>query len=473
MECKWLVVDLDGTLVNTNMLYESFWSSLSSDKRVLFKLLPNLSSGRARIKRILSESSQVLPELLPYNRDVIKYIEEWKQVGGKVALVTASDQQIADMIADHLSLFDEVKGSDGAINLKGEQKAEYLSTRYGDQSFIYIGDSTADLAVWKHSKRAVTYTNSTSLKTSAEAISLDAIHLNQSEISPKEYLRALRPHQWLKNTLVFLPLIAAHEFSYNTLYDAIITFISFSLIASSVYLINDLLDLSYDRSHHRKKNRPLAAGSIPIAHGTIMAPFLLFSGLLIAYLVDMALLWVVISYFALTFLYSLSLKHIVIVDTLVLAILYSLRIYAGGVATDIALSVWLITFSFFLFFSLAAVKRQAELVETLKSDKKKLFGRGYEISDLQVVTMMAIASGYVSALVLTLYINSDDVLLLYTSPQILLGICVIFFFWINRMVLVTHRGNMHDDPLVFSLTDRTSQICFILITFFIGGAMFL
>lgn len=470
---KWVVVDLDGTLLKTDMLFESFWNSLASDWTILFRVLPDLFSGRAKLKEILAETDNTDPAVLPYNEEVISYIQSRKAKGDSIALVTASDQKIADKIAAHCLLFDHVKGSDGITNLKGTEKANYLSNTFGEQSFTYVGDSKADLQVWKCAKKAVTFTQSAKLRKTVEAISSDVTHLNQTNRKVYHHFRALRPHQWLKNILIFLPMVAAHEFTDGKLISALFTFISFSLIAASVYLINDLLDLSFDRLHHRKKNRPLAAGKLPLSHGTFLSPLLLILGLTIAVTISIEVLWVIAVYFILTSLYSLFLKQVAIFDILVLAILYSLRIYAGGVATEIYLSIWLIAFSLFFFFALAAVKRQAELVEATKSIQEKINGRGYNSSDLQIVSMMAMTSGYVSILVLILYINSDKVLLLYSSPQFLWGITLVLFYWLNRMVMVTHRGLMHDDPLVFAISDRASLISFFLITLLIVGGTFL
>lgn len=470
---EWVVVDLDGTLLNSDMLYESFWNSLASDWKILFRLVPHLFSGRAKLKEILAGSDNTDPAILPYNEEVLNYIRSRKSIGDSIALITATDQKIVDKIADHLSLFDLVKGSDGDTNLKGIEKANYLNNTFGKKAFTYLGDSKADLHVWKYAKKAVTFTLSQKLRKNVEAVSSDVTHLNHTNQSVYQYFRALRPHQWLKNILIFLPILTAHEITEINLLSALFTFISFSLIASSVYLLNDLLDLNSDRLHHRKKNRPLAAGKIPLSHGTILAPLLLMFGFTIAFAISLDVFLVIAVYFIITSIYSLTLKQVAIFDILVLAILYSLRIYAGGVATEIYLSIWLIAFSLFFFFALAAVKRQAELVEANDSLKEKISGRGYNSSDLQIVSTMAMTSGYISILVLILYINSDEVLLLYSSPELLWGITLVIFYWLNRMVLVTHRGLMHDDPLVYAISDRTSLICLILIAILVYGGTFL
>ena len=269
----------------------------------------------------------------------------------------------------------------------------------------------------------------------------------------------MRPHQWLKNLLVFLPMLAAHQFDGGTIFAALLAFISFSLVASSVYVLNDLLDLAADRAHPRKRLRPFAAGTIPIAHGTFMAAGLLGLGALIALLVGGNFLLLMVAYYVLTTAYSLALKRRLVIDICVLAGLYTMRILAGGAATDLPLSVWLLAFSVFIFLSLAAVKRQAELIDAANRGQLEASGRGYQVDDLPIISMIAIGAGYVSVLVMTLYVNSPAVLELYSVPEALWGVCAILLYWVTRMVMKTHRGEMNDDPVVFSVTDRTSQIC--------------
>ncbi|MEX0279235.1 MAG: UbiA family prenyltransferase [Ruegeria sp.] len=467
-----VVVDLDGTLIASDMLHETFWASLSQDWRTLFKAPAALLRGRAALKNALQATAEVDATALPYNQAVIGYIKAARDTGQKVALVTASDQRIADQIADHLGLFDEVYGSDGRTNLKGEEKARFLQQRYGSEGFVYLGDSRADLDVWDKSAKAVTVGASDTLRRAVDNLSCESEHLNATGISKKSYIKALRPHQWLKNVLVFLPMIAAHDLSASVLAHSILAFISFCLIASSVYVVNDLLDLSADRAHPRKRNRPFASGSIPVSQGLFMAVGLLVSGFLISALTSWAFFGVMVVYFAITTAYSITLKRKLIVDVCTLAGLYTLRIIAGAVATGIELSVWLLAFSIFLFFSLAAVKRQAELVDSAARGKLGATGRGYHVDDLPLMTQMAIASGYLAVLVLALYLNSPSVVELYAWPTVLWGICPILLYWISRIIMTTHRGNMHDDPIVFAARDRVSQVCFILVgALALGGAV--
>ena len=258
-------------------------------------------------------------------------------------------------------------------------------------------------------------------------------------------------------------MLAAHELSLLIFLRALIAFASFSLIASSVYVLNDLLDLKGDRAHPRKRLRPFAAGTIPIARGTVMAVSLLLAGLIPAIWLGLPFLKVMVVYYILTMAYSLRLKRQLVVDIFALAGLYTIRILAGGTSSAIPMSVWLLAFSIFFFFSLAAVKRQAELVDGLKSGKLKAHGRGYHVDDVPIVAMMALASGYVSVLVMALYISSPQVAQLYTQPGYLWGACLVLFYWLSRMVMTTHRGKMNDDPVLYAAKDRVSLICFALI----------
>lgn len=276
----------------------------------------------------------------------------------------------------------------------------------------------------------------------------------------------------MKNILVFVPMLAAHDITGTTFFASLLAFISFSLVASSVYVLNDLLDLDADRAHPRKRLRPFAAGSIPIASGTWMAGGLLGMGGLIAAFLGPAFFAVMAGYYALTTGYSLYLKRRIVVDICVLAGLYTVRIVAGGVANAIPLSVWLLAFSIFFFLSLAAVKRQAELVDNVKQGKLKASGRGYHVDDLPIISMVSIAAGYVAVLVMALYVSSPGVMQLYANPEVLWGVCAVLLYWITRTVMLTHRGWMHDDPVVYAAKDRISQVCFLIILgFVLAGAI--
>jgi len=470
---KILVVDLDGTVLCSDMLFESFWSAFGTDWRSPLLSVISLVKGRAALKRHLAQAAEIEPATLPYNKQVLAYIEDWRLNHGRVVLVTASDQEIADRIALHLGAFDEVHGSDGKRNLKSKTKAQFLIERYGEGKFAYIGDAEADVPVWKSAAKAITVNASSALRRKAERACSNVEHLSSQASSLLPYLKALRPHQWLKNTLVFLPMLAAHQWSGDTLLSSLLAFICFSLVASSVYVLNDLLDLSADRAHPRKRNRPFASGSIPLSHGSVMVIGLISLGICLAALMGMAFLAVMLGYFVLTTAYSLHLKRRMVVDICVLAGLYTARIVAGGVATGIDLSVWLLAFSTFFFLSLAAVKRQAELIDSAARGKLIASGRGYHVDDLPIISMVAIGAGYVSVLVMALYVNSPAVVKLYSRPEALWGVSAVLLYWITRTVMVAHRGGMDDDPVVYAAKDRISQICVLLILGLVFGGAWL
>jgi len=458
-----LVVGLDGTVIRSDMLFESFWACFSKTWTTPLLALSSLASGRAALKRRLCMMASVDAALLPYNSEVIAYLERWRVTGGRTALVTASDQMLANAVAAHLGLFDETHGSDGLRNLKGEAKAQFLSARFGEGRFDYIGNAAADLPVWAKASKAITINTAPGLRAKVDSVARKAEHLTGSTQGIAPYLKALRPHQWLKNILVFVPMIAAHAFSPVVLWQSVLAFVAFSLMASSAYVLNDLLDLAADRVHPRKRLRPLPSGDLPIAHGTLMVPVLLVLGLVCAAVLGWLPLLVAGGYFVATSAYSLALKRRMVVDICMLAVLYTTRVIAGGAATGIPLSVWLLAFSIFFFFSLAALKRYAELVDGVNSGKIKAHGRGYHVDDLPLIGTMTLASGYVSVLVMALYLNSPVVAELYGNPTALWGVCPVLLYWISRMVIITHRGAMHDDPIVYAVKDRISQLCLVLI----------
>jgi len=462
-----LVVDLDGTLLRSDMLFESFWSALGRDWRSPVLSAAALSRGRAALKRHLAQACRIEVATLPYDAEVIAFIKAWRGAGGRTALVTASDHELAAAIGAHLGVFDEVHGSDGRSNLKGERKGRFLEDRFGREGFAYMGDAAADLPVWKRAAKAITVNAPDSVRRGAERVCDLVEHLGTGTRSVRPYIKALRPHQWLKNVLVFLPVLAAHQLDAQALLPALLAFVAFSLVASSVYVLNDLLDLAADRAHPRKKDRPFASGSIPIAHGTWMAAGLLFMGAVLAAVLGGDFLLVMLGYYLLTTAYSFYLKRRIVIDICVLAGLYTTRIVAGGVATGIPLSVWLLAFSVFFFLSLAAVKRQAELIDSAERGNLDANGRGYRVDDLPIITMVAIGAGYVSVLVMTLYVNAPAVMDLYGRPEALWGVCAVLLYWITRTVLITHRGQMHDDPVVYAARDRISQICFLIILGFV------
>ncbi len=466
-----LVVDLDGTLLRSDMLFECFWAATANDWRAPIHAFAAYKDGKPALKRVLAEAGRPDIARLPYDPNVIEYVERHKAAGGRTALVTATDQDLAQSVAHHLGIFDDVYGTTADRNLKGEVKAAFLVETFGEDGFVYIGDSTADLPVWEKAKGAVTVGASASLRNAAGAANPNVTHLSSPEPLFRPVLKAMRLHQWLKNALIFVPLVASLNFSWLGFLQCILAFLIFGLVASSGYVLNDLLDLGPDRAHLRKRNRPMASGRLPVPKGTALFPILLGAGLFLSLFLGLAFTGAILFYFIMTMSYSLWLKRKVMVDICVLAGLYTLRIVAGALATGIVPSIWLLALSMFFFFSLAAVKRQAELVDMKDSGKSSIAGRGYRLDDLGIVTQIALSSGLVSVLVMAMYLNEASVTLRYSTPVLLWGVNVVMLYWITRMVFVTHRGRMHDDPLIFAVTDRTSQVCLSLMILLFAGAV--
>lgn len=465
-----LVVDLDGTLLRSDMLYECLWSAMGRDGWATVTAMGRLQQGRAALKRALVDLSEIDAATLPYDDEVVARIEAWRATGGRVSMATASDQALADKVAAHLKIFDEVHGSDGVRNLKGAEKAAFLSERFPD-GFTYVGDSAADLAVWKNAEHAISVGASSKVVASLDAGATPAEHLLR-EAPPRALLRAMRPQQWLKNLLVAVPLIADPGHGIGALLPILAAFIALSLAASAGYLINDLLDLSDDRSHPRKRMRPFAAGTLSPSVGTQAIPILLAISFITALLVSPALLGAVALYFVATVAYSVKLKQHTLIDICLLAFLFTLRIIAGGVAINSGLSVWILAFSMFIFFALAAVKRLAELTDK-ETAAREASRRGYIAEDRRIISQMAITSGYLSVLVLALYVDEPTTQAKFGTPWLLWGVCPLLIFWISRMVLKADRGEMHDDPMIFAVTNSTSRLVVLFCVILVTGAMFI
>jgi 4-hydroxybenzoate polyprenyltransferase/phosphoserine phosphatase len=454
-----LIVDLDGTLIHTDMLHETVLRTLRDNPLGIFRIPLWLSRGKAVLKRNLAGQTDVDAAHLPYNDDLINWLRRERAQGRKLILCTASDRLIAETVSSHLGIFDEVMASDGVTNLSGIQKAKALEQRFGKSGFDYAGNSSADLTVWKCSRNGVVVNASRSVARQAK----DICHVEQifppKQIKLTTWRKALRIHQWMKNLLLFIPLLAAHQITnFAALQSLLLAFVSFSLCASAVYLSNDLLDLESDRQHPRKRNRPFASGALPVWVGVALTPLLLVASATLATYVGGTFFRWLLLYFVLTCAYSFGIKRIILMDCLVLAMLYTIRIVAGAAAAKLSLSFWLLAFAVFLFLSLAYVKRYAELELQLAHGKTKVLGRGYYTSDAPLVQTLGISAGYASVVVLALYLNSEAVTKLYRTPEVVWAAVPILAFWVSWMWMQAHRGNMHDDPLVFAIKDVASLL---------------
>ena len=453
-----LCIDLDGTLIRSDLFAESFFALLRINFLNFFAFVGWLLKGRAHCKRQLADRVDIDSESLPYNEELIQFLREERASGRKLVLATASDAKYAQAVARHLGLFDDVLASDGQVNLKRHRKAAALVRAYGEKGFDYAGDSRADLPVWSKAAKSIAVNVSPAVVENLRQVTEVERVFNSPTGGLKDYIRAIRLTQWLKNLLVFVPLMMAHLVGeLSMVINALIAFVAFGFCASSVYLLNDLLDIAQDRKHPSKRKRPLAAGTISIQSAVALIPVLLLLGLGLALLLPLAFLGILGIYYVLTLGYSLRLKRVAFLDVLVLALLYTLRIVAGAAAVSEIPSFWLLAFSTFLFLSLALVKRYTEFQTVQSSDG--LDGRSYHAADKETIAQFGASSGLISVLVLALYINSDTVTIMYSNPQFLWGMCPPLMYIVGRVWLLARRGVMHDDPLVFAIRDLRSQGC--------------
>jgi 4-hydroxybenzoate polyprenyltransferase len=464
-----LVVDLDGTLILTDLLHESTIRFFRDQPLRAFRIPIWLSSGKGYLKDKLAKEVAFDPALLPFNKPFVNWLKQEKDLGRSLVLCTASDYSYAAAIAKHLPIFDKVMASNEHLNLAGEVKAQTLVMSFGIGQFDYAGNSSTDHAVWKQARNAVVVNAPTSVLHQAKASYTVEKVFDQVRPSGRVWGKFFRVHQWLKNLLIAVPFLAAHqEITLSSLSTLFFAIVAFSLCASSVYIANDLFDLESDRTHPRKKLRPLASGSIPIALGVAIAPLLLLISAAVALFVGPGFFVWLCVYFLITCIYSWYLKRIVLIDCMTLAMLYTLRIISGASAVNLGLSFWLIAFSVFLFLSLSFVKRYAELISQVNNAAGKAHGRGYFAADASLIQNFGIASGYAAAVVLAFYLNSDVVIKLYKNPEIIWGAVPVLLFWISWMWVQAHRGNMNDDPLVFAVKDGASLAagaCFAIVVF--------
>jgi len=455
-----LCIDLDGTLIRSDLLHESTLKLLRSGPHLVLALPLWLASGKANLKRKIAARVSLDVASLPYDEAVVEWIRSERAAGRQIVLCTASDVSYAKDVAEHLGLFDEVIASDGDTNVSAQRKAALLAGRFGDSGFDYAGNSLDDLHVWDKARRAILVGVPAPLRAEARQRFTVEREFERPRAGLLTWLRAMRLQQWIKNLLVFLPLAGAHQlFNLPLLMQAALAFIAFGLCASSVYILNDLMDLESDRQHPRKRRRPFAAGVISPLAGLALAALLLVGAFSIALAMSPAFIGWLGVYFGLTMAYTFFLKRRVLVDCLTLGALYTLRIVAGGAAVGVPASFWLLAFSLFLFLSLAFVKRYSELMVLSKAERTDAHGRGYLTDDLSIVQTMGVASGFTAVMLMALYINGDTVLKLYSRPEVLWLTIPVLLYWVSRMWMQAHRGNMDDDPVIFAVKDRYSLAC--------------
>jgi 4-hydroxybenzoate polyprenyltransferase len=454
-----LVADLDGTVLKTDLLLESLLVLLKHKPYCLFLLPIWLWRGRAYFKQQIARRAELDASVLPYRTEVLEYLKGERAAGRLLVLATGADVGLARRVADHLKIFDLVLASDGVTNLAGRRKRDRLVSIFGAQGFDYIANGWRDLPVWAAAREAIVVEPDPILRARVERTANLRRVFEHPSRSLIDLARPLRFRHWLKNVLVFVPLLATHRFFEAALLVKVeLAFLAFGFCASGGYVLNDLLDLAADRRHPDKRLRPFASGDLPLGYGLTLLPVLIGLGMLIAWLISPLFLGVLCIYLVLTATYSLFARKVVLLDVIVLAGLYTMRILAGSAAIAVWPSQWLLAFSTFLFFSLALVKRYGELVIMRRVDGEQAKARGYELSDGELLAAMGAASGYVAVLVLALYVESSAARSLYGRYEVIWLLCPLLLYWISHIWLFAHRGKMPDDPVVFATHDRASRI---------------
>lgn len=456
-----LVIDLDGTLLRSDLLMETAMAFVRSKPLEVLSVLGWLFKGKAALKEGLALATEIDVSVLPYDSQIIELILAEKATGRIIILATASHVSLAERIAEHLQLFDLVFASTTHRNLSGNSKRDLLVAHYGEGGFDYVGNSKDDLPIWKVSRQAYVVNPDPGVESRVQAMTRVEPTLRTHTASLRDWRKAMRMHQWLKNALIFVPLLASHRLAQLELMrDGVFAFLCFGVCASSVYILNDLLDLGDDRHHKIKRNRPFASGRLSIKAGLILVPSLLLTAFGSALLL---LPWqfsaVMAAYYGLTLAYSLQLKRLMAWDVIVLAMLYTARIIAGVAAFNLTLTFWILAFSMFIFLSLAMVKRYAELHDARTREVNTVArGRGYYPGDLDMIASLGASSGYLAVMVLALYIQDANTTSLYVTPHVIWLACPLLLFWVTRVWMLTHRGQMNEDPVVFAIRDRTSQL---------------
>lgn len=468
-----LVVDLDGTLTLTDTLHEGVVKLLKSRPFDALRLPSWLGAGKARCKREIAARAPLDVSLLPYNELVLDRLRAARAAGRHTVLATASDAAVAHAVAEHLGLFDEVIASEGDNNLSGAAKREALVARFGERGFDYMANSVTDKPVWSTARTAILVNAPPALTADMRNGHEDIENASKSSGFMGSLIEAARLYQWVKNVLIFVPILAAQQFSGASLLQAGLAFLFFGLASSSVYLFNDAMDLESDRRHPRKRQRPFASGRLALLPGLLAAAVLMIASLIGAFFVGAQFGLVLVAYLIATSAYSLWIKRYPLIDVIVLAGLYTLRIIAGGAATDTPLSLWLLAFAMFLFASLAFAKRYAEVTEVFGRGESSVDGRGYRAGDQGVLMALGTAAGMASVVTLALFVNNPTEPDLYATPELLWGVCPVLLFWVAHIWLAAQRGVLTDDPIVFAFGDNASRAALVFALIPVGLAIWL
>jgi 4-hydroxybenzoate polyprenyltransferase/phosphoserine phosphatase len=465
-----LVVDLDGTLVRSDLLVESAFTYLGQNPFRAAGFLAMLWRGKAALKAEIAAKTEIDVTCLPYDEDVLSLIRERRAAGHQIYLASASNERYVRAVANHLGLFDGFFASNNTENLSSATKARRLVENFGEGGFDYVGDGRADLSVWAVASQRIAVRVAPTLRSKLLDMGPGATVLESAKGRTRAWIRLLRVHQWAKNGLVFVPLVTAQRFDLLALSEALGAFLAFSLTASAMYVLNDFVDLDADRKHPTKRRRPLAAGTVSITMAMLIIPALLVIGFIAAMAIGSSLAAVLLAYLLLTTAYTFALKRKMLVDIIALASLYTIRVVGGAAAISVPMSEWLLGFSMFIFTALALVKRYIELVARIDKDLSDPTNRNYRKSDLDIVAALAAAAGFNAVTIFALYISSDAVRPFYRHAEALWLICPILMYWLGRALLMAHRRLMDDDPIVFALRDWNSYVALGLIGLILLGA---
>lgn len=437
-----LVIDLDEVLAHSNLFVEVAFSEIASRPQSLVSILAALLRGKRALQQRIAQSTHFDPSRLLYNKEVLAFL--LKALGDGRAVYLASmryPQQLVQSVAHHLGIFSGWSASDERSDPAGEAGLRSFVQSFGAHGFDYIGRDAVELPA-----------------SANVMLATDAPISQDSNPGWRTWAKLFRVHQYAKNALVLVPLLTAHQFSALAASKAALAAVAFSLCASSAYILNDLVDVTADRAHPTKRDRPLASGAVSPAHGAAAMAILLMISLAVAALVSPAFLGVLVGYLILTTAYSFWLKRIMLADVVVLAMLYTIRVVGGAIAINVAVSEWLLAFALFIFMSLALIKRYIELAGRHDKSLSSPANRGYDVGDHTMVAILAAAAGFNAVVVFTLYISSEAVRALYTRPQALWLVCPILMYWVARVLMLAHRRMIDDDPVIFALKDKVSWL---------------
>ena len=466
-----LVVDLDGTLIRSDILIESAFTHLGQNPLRIGGVLSTLARGKAALKALIAARTEIDVAHLPYDEDILVLIRQARASGCPTYLASATNERYVRAIAEHLGLFDGWFASNENENLSSTSKARRLVKAFSEKGFDYVGNDRTDLAVWAVARKRIAVRVSHVVRSKLIGMDPDAVVLETTSGRARAWFKLLRVHQWAKNALVFVPLLAAHRFELLAFGQAITAFLAFSIAASGVYMLNDLVDLDSDRKHPSKKRRPLADGTVSVSKAMVVAPVLVATALVSSLLIAHWFAVVLLGYIALTTAYTFVLKRKMMVDVIALASLYTIRVIGGAAAISVPVSEWLLGFSMFIFTALALIKRYTELAGRMDAGLPDPSNRNYRKSDLDIVAALAAAAGFNAVTVFALYVSSESVHNLYRYPKVLWLICPILMYWLGRVLMMAHRRLMDDDPIIFALKDWNSVLAFSLIGAILMGAI--